>query len=102
MTIYLRIRSTRPTTPTPPARPASRSSKTCSWPATPIACGSSAPRSRGGSCRGNSSWCGSPDSTIRCLARPLALYEVVLDAAGEPSAIDVVYLVLGKMTTPAG
>jgi dihydroorotate dehydrogenase electron transfer subunit len=33
------------------------------------------------------------------LGRPLALYDVVLDAAGEPSAIDVVYLVLGKMTS---
>jgi dihydroorotate dehydrogenase electron transfer subunit len=33
------------------------------------------------------------------LGRPLALYDVVLDAAGEPTAIDVVYLVLGKMTT---
>jgi dihydroorotate dehydrogenase electron transfer subunit len=32
------------------------------------------------------------------LGRPLALYDVVLDAAGEPVAIDVVYLVLGKMT----
>ncbi len=32
------------------------------------------------------------------LGRPLALYDVVLDAAGQPSAIDVVYLVLGKMT----
>jgi dihydroorotate dehydrogenase electron transfer subunit len=32
------------------------------------------------------------------LGRPLALYDVVLDGAGQPSAIDVVYLVLGKMT----
>jgi dihydroorotate dehydrogenase electron transfer subunit len=32
------------------------------------------------------------------LGRPLALYDVVLNAAGEPSAIDVVYLVVGKMT----
>jgi dihydroorotate dehydrogenase electron transfer subunit len=32
------------------------------------------------------------------LARPLALYDVVLNGAGEPSAVDVVYLVLGKMT----
>src|SRR5262245_17254943 len=32
------------------------------------------------------------------LGRPLALYDVVLDAAGQPTAIDVVYLVLGKMT----
>jgi dihydroorotate dehydrogenase electron transfer subunit len=33
------------------------------------------------------------------LGRPLALYDVVLDAAGEPAGIDVVYLVLGKMTS---
>jgi dihydroorotate dehydrogenase electron transfer subunit len=32
------------------------------------------------------------------LARPLALYDVVRDANGEPSAVDVVYLVVGKMT----
>lgn len=32
------------------------------------------------------------------LGRPLALYDVVLDGAGRPAAIDVVYLVLGKMT----
>src|SRR5215475_2393330 len=32
------------------------------------------------------------------LGRPLALYDTVLDAAGWPSAIDVVYLALGKMT----
>jgi dihydroorotate dehydrogenase electron transfer subunit len=32
------------------------------------------------------------------LGRPLALYDVVLDAGGQPAAIDVVYLVLGKMT----
>jgi dihydroorotate dehydrogenase electron transfer subunit len=32
------------------------------------------------------------------LGRPLALYDTVLDAAGRPSAIDVVYLTLGKMT----
>lgn len=32
------------------------------------------------------------------LGRPLALYDVVLDGAGRPVAIDVVYLVLGKMT----
>ncbi len=33
------------------------------------------------------------------LARPLALYDTVLDASGVPSFVDVVYLVLGKMTT---
>jgi dihydroorotate dehydrogenase electron transfer subunit len=32
------------------------------------------------------------------LARPLALYEVVRDAIGQPTAIDIVYLVVGKMT----
>ena len=36
------------------------------------------------------------------LGRPLALYDVVLDAAGRPEAIDVVYLVIGKMTAAAG
>jgi dihydroorotate dehydrogenase electron transfer subunit len=32
------------------------------------------------------------------LGRPLAVYDVVLDSAGEPIAIDVVYLVAGKFT----
>jgi dihydroorotate dehydrogenase electron transfer subunit len=32
------------------------------------------------------------------LARPLALYDTVQDAAGSPTAVDIVYLVLGKMT----
>ena len=32
------------------------------------------------------------------LGRPLALYDTVIDAAGRPYAIDVVYLTLGKMT----
>jgi dihydroorotate dehydrogenase electron transfer subunit len=32
------------------------------------------------------------------LGRPLALYDTVLNEAGEPFAIDVVYLVVGKMT----
>ena len=32
------------------------------------------------------------------LARPLALYDTVLDAQGEPVGIDVVYLVVGKLT----
>jgi dihydroorotate dehydrogenase electron transfer subunit len=32
------------------------------------------------------------------LARPLALYDTALDSSGEPSYVDVVYLVLGKMT----
>jgi dihydroorotate dehydrogenase electron transfer subunit len=33
------------------------------------------------------------------LGRPLALYDTVDDAGGSPTAIDVVYLTLGKMTT---
>ncbi len=32
------------------------------------------------------------------LGRPLALYDTVLDAHGQPEAIDVVYLAIGKMT----
>ena len=32
------------------------------------------------------------------LARPLALYDTVLDAHGEPVGIDIVYLVVGKLT----
>ena len=33
------------------------------------------------------------------LGRPLALYDTVLNDAGEPVGVDVVYLVVGKMTT---
>lgn len=33
------------------------------------------------------------------LGRPLALYDTVLSSGGEPMAIDVVYLVMGKMTS---
>jgi len=33
------------------------------------------------------------------LGRPFALYDTVLNDAGEPTAIDVVYLVVGKVTT---
>ncbi|HVT30102.1 MAG TPA: FAD-binding oxidoreductase, partial [Lacipirellulaceae bacterium] len=32
------------------------------------------------------------------LGRPVALYDTVRDAAGNPFAIDIVYLILGKMT----
>ena len=32
------------------------------------------------------------------LGRPFALYDTVLDAQGQPAALDVVYLVIGKMT----
>jgi dihydroorotate dehydrogenase electron transfer subunit len=41
-------------------------------------------------------WAGANDPL---LGRPLALYDVVTDASGQPSAIDVVYLVVGKMTS---
>ncbi|MBI2826935.1 MAG: dihydroorotate dehydrogenase electron transfer subunit [Planctomycetia bacterium] len=33
------------------------------------------------------------------LGRPLALYDTVLDAAGNPVGLDVVYLVIGKLTS---
>jgi dihydroorotate dehydrogenase electron transfer subunit len=33
------------------------------------------------------------------LGRPFALYDVVRDSSGEPKAIDLVYLVVGKFTT---
>jgi dihydroorotate dehydrogenase electron transfer subunit len=33
------------------------------------------------------------------LGRPLALYDTVLNEAGDPVGVDVVYLVVGKMTT---
>ncbi len=33
------------------------------------------------------------------LGRPLALYDTVVDAAGRPIGVDVVYLVVGKMTS---
>lgn len=33
------------------------------------------------------------------LGRPFALYDTVLDTAGEPVGVDVVYLVVGKMTS---
>ena len=33
------------------------------------------------------------------IGRPLALYDTVLSASGEPEAIDVVYLVKGKLTS---
>jgi dihydroorotate dehydrogenase electron transfer subunit len=39
-----------------------------------------------------------PGTTDPLLGRPFALYDTVLDADGEPFAIDVVYLVVGKMT----
>lgn len=33
------------------------------------------------------------------IGRPFALYDTVLDAAGQPEAVDIVYLVKGKLTT---
>jgi dihydroorotate dehydrogenase electron transfer subunit len=39
-----------------------------------------------------------PDTTDPLLGRPFALYDTVLDAHGQPEAIDVVYLVVGKLT----
>ncbi len=41
----------------------------------------------------------SPRSTDPLLARPFALYDTRLDERGTPIGIDVVYLVVGKMTT---
>src|SRR5688572_28307769 len=40
-----------------------------------------------------------PGATDPLLARPFALYDTVLEASGKPVALDVVYLVVGKMTT---
>lgn len=39
-----------------------------------------------------------PHTTDPLLGRPFALYDTVLDSSGGPIAIDVVYLVVGKMT----
>jgi dihydroorotate dehydrogenase electron transfer subunit len=39
-----------------------------------------------------------PGTTDPLLGRPFALYDTVLDAGGKPVGIDVVYLVVGKMT----
>src|SRR5262249_8543672 len=39
-----------------------------------------------------------PDSTDPLLGRPLALYDTVLDDEGRPTAVDIVYLVVGKLT----
>jgi dihydroorotate dehydrogenase electron transfer subunit len=40
-----------------------------------------------------------PGTTDPLLGRPFALYDTVLDAVGQPVAVDVVYLVVGKMTS---
>src|SRR3954467_5691863 len=39
-----------------------------------------------------------PGTTDPLLGRPFALYDTVLDAAGKPVGLDVVYLVVGKMS----
>jgi dihydroorotate dehydrogenase electron transfer subunit len=39
-----------------------------------------------------------PGTTDPLLARPFALYDVVLDPRGKPIGVDIVYLVVGKMT----
>lgn len=39
-----------------------------------------------------------PGSTDPLLGRPFALYDTVFDGSGEPVAVDVVYLVVGKLT----
>src|SRR5206468_10042096 len=39
-----------------------------------------------------------PDTSDPLLGRPFALYDTVLDDAGTPTGLDVVYLVVGKMT----
>jgi dihydroorotate dehydrogenase electron transfer subunit len=39
-----------------------------------------------------------PNTTDPLLGRPFALYDTVLDGTGRPVALDVVYLVVGKMT----
>ena len=49
-------------------------------------------KSRGASCRASSSCCGWPAANDPLLGRPLAVYDVIRDAAGEPRWIDIVYL----------
>jgi dihydroorotate dehydrogenase electron transfer subunit len=39
-----------------------------------------------------------PGTNDPLLGRPFALYDTVLDAAGRPTALDIIYLVVGKMT----
>lgn len=39
------------------------------------------------------------DLTDPLIGRPLAMYDVIRSASGEPDAVDVVYLVKGKLTT---
>src|SRR5436309_8305280 len=39
-----------------------------------------------------------PGTNDPLLARPFALYDTVLDSSGTPTGLDIVYLVVGKMT----
>jgi dihydroorotate dehydrogenase electron transfer subunit len=39
-----------------------------------------------------------PGHSDPLLGRPFALYDTVLDEAGQPTAVDVVYLIVGKLT----
>jgi dihydroorotate dehydrogenase electron transfer subunit len=39
-----------------------------------------------------------PGSSDPLLGRPFALYDTVIDASGQPSGVDIVYLVVGKLT----
>lgn len=39
-----------------------------------------------------------PGHSDPLLGRPFALYDTVLDESGQPSAVDVVYLIVGKLT----
>src|SRR5205807_816994 len=40
-----------------------------------------------------------PDRSDPLLGRPFAFYDTVLDASGRPVGIDIVYLVVGKLTS---
>lgn len=40
-----------------------------------------------------------PNRSDPLMARPFALYDTWLDASGEPAGVDLVYLVVGKMTS---
>ena len=39
-----------------------------------------------------------PDTTDPLLGRPFALYDTILDESGQPTDLDVVYLIVGKLT----
>src|SRR5437588_2825471 len=40
-----------------------------------------------------------PNTTDPLLGRPFALYDTVVDAQGQAAAVDIVYLVVGKLTS---